>query len=31
MQAKIGGFLQNISDEELNTIASAMIHMDQLN
>ena len=31
MQANIDGFLQNISDEELNTIATYMMHVDQLN
>jgi len=30
MQANIEGFLQNISDEELNTIAVYMMHVDQL-
>ncbi len=30
MQANINGFLQNISDEELNTIAVYMMHVDQL-
>ncbi len=31
MQANIDGFLQNISDEELKTIATYMLHVDQLN
>ena len=31
MQANIDGFLQNISDEELNTIAIYMYHVDELN
>ena len=31
MQANIDGFLQNISDEELKTIATYMMHVDQLN
>lgn len=31
MQANIDGFLQNISDEELKTIATYMMHVDKLN
>ncbi len=31
MQANIDGFLQNISDEELKTIATYMLHIDELN
>ncbi|UCD61202.1 MAG: c-type cytochrome [Flavobacteriaceae bacterium] len=31
MQANIDGFLQNISDEELQTIATYMQHVDELN
>jgi cytochrome c len=31
MQANIDGFLQNISDEELKTIATYMMHVDQMN
>lgn len=31
MQANIDGFLQNISGEELNTIATYMMHVDELN
>ncbi|MCM4152434.1 cytochrome C [Arenibacter sp. N53] len=31
MQANIDGFLQNISDEELKTIATYMLHVDELN
>lgn len=31
MQANIDGFLQNITDEELNTIATYMMHVDKLN
>jgi len=31
MQANIDGFLQNFSDEELNTIATYVIHVDELN
>ena len=31
MQANIDGFLQDISDEELNTIATYMMHVDELN
>lgn len=31
MQANIEGFLQDISDEELNTIATYMLHVDELN
>ena len=30
MQANIDGFLQNISDEELKTIATYMMHVDEL-
>ena len=31
MQANIDGFLKNISDEELKTIATYMLHVDELN
>lgn len=31
MQANINGFLQDISDEELKTIATYMQHVDELN
>ena len=31
MQANIDGFLKNISDEELQTIATYMLHVDELN
>ncbi len=31
MQANIDGFLKNISDEELTTIATYMLHVDELN
>ena len=31
MQANIDGFLKDISDEELNTIATYMLHVDELN
>jgi len=31
MQANIDGFLKNISDEELRTIATYMLHVDELN
>ena len=31
MQANIDGFLKNIADEELKTIATYMLHVDQLN
>jgi len=31
MQANIDGFLKNISDEELKTIATYMLHVDNLN
>ena len=31
MQANIDGFLKGISDEELNTIATYMLHVDELN
>lgn len=31
MQDNIDGFLKNISDEELKTIATYMLHVDQLN
>lgn len=31
MQANIKGFLKNISDEELGTIATYMLHVDELN
>lgn len=30
MQANIDGFLQNISDEELKTIATYMMHVDEM-
>ena len=30
MQANIDGFLKNITDEELNAIATYMIHVDEL-
>lgn len=31
MQANIDGFLKDISDEELKTIATYMLHVDELN
>jgi cytochrome c len=31
MQANIDGFLKDISDEELRTIATYMLHVDELN
>ncbi|WP_273568540.1 c-type cytochrome [Maribacter halichondriae] len=31
MQANIDGFLKNVSDEELKTIATYMLHVDNLN
>ena len=31
MQANIDGFLKNISDEELRTITTYMLHVDELN
>ena len=31
MRSNIEGFLKNISDEELNTIATYMMHIDQMN
>lgn len=31
MQANIDGFLKDISDEELQTIATYMLHVDELN
>ena len=31
MQANIDGFLKNISDEELGTIATYMLHVDEMN
>ena len=31
MQANIDGFLKNISDEELKTIATYMLHVDEMN
>lgn len=31
MQANIDGFLKNISDEELKTLATYMLHVDELN
>lgn len=30
MQANIDGFLKDITDEELNAIATYMIHVDEL-
>jgi cytochrome c len=31
MQANIDGFLREITDEELNAIATYMMHVDKLN
>jgi cytochrome c len=31
MQVNIDGFLKNISEEELRTIATYMLHVDELN
>jgi len=31
MQANIEGFLKNVTDEELNSIATYMLHVDELN